>query len=224
MGLLGGLLSGVGKLIGGAAGNSSPDPRYQRVGLDNAGTAASQGLLKRSQETPEQFAQRNLAGVETDPTRVNQQRGEGMARNMSALGMSNATEQAQAINNKIGQKYASQLAEVGRDARLKGIGQSLEAKAAQGKAQTAQDQVNQQQELIERQAFEEAEANRNAVFSQVISGLGGFAVKAGSNVTDFMGQMNTPKGKMDATQLASEQKINQSPLGGSLKSFFGGGG
>lgn len=222
MGLLSGLFNKLGSVIGGTA-DQTPDPRYQRVGLDNAGTSASQGFLKRSQETPEQFSQRNLAGVQTDPTQANAQRGESMARNMSALGMSSAPEQAAALNKKIGQKYASELASVGRDARLKGVGQSLEAKAAQGKAQTAQDQMNQQQDLIEKQAFEEAEANRNAVFSQVLSGLGGFAVNAGSNVTDFIGQMSTPKDKMTATQASNNRNIEQSPLGGSLKSFFGGG-
>lgn len=226
MGLLGTILGGVGSLVGGLAGGSAPDPRYKRADLSLEGKRASEGLLGRAQETPEQFGQRNLEGIETDPNRFNASNQGTMARNMSALGMSNAPEQAAAINQKMGQKYASQLAEVGRDARLKGIDQSFKAKEAGQKAQTAMDQINQQQDMIEKQAFEEAEANRNAVFSQVLTGLGGFAVNAGFDVGRMINQSKTPAGQMSSSQKTQQQSINNSPLGGAiqggLKSIFGG--
>lgn len=215
MGIVGTILGGLGGLLGGAFGGAGSDPKYARVGLDEKGQTAAQGLLKRSQETPEQFGARNLEGVEVDPTRANAERAGAMGRNMSALGMSNATEQAEAINKKIGQKYASQLAEVGRDARLKGINQSFNAKQAQEKAQLAQDQVNQQQDLIERQAFEEAEANRNAVFSQVLGGLGGFAVNAAFDVSRMMKPTKKQQEGIDESLLGKAAQ-------GGLKNIFGG--
>lgn len=173
MGLFGTLASGIGSLIGGAAAAGIPDPKYQRAGVSAPGQIALENLQKNADKTPEQFSAEQMEGVKKElPANASF----GSQQQMTAMGMANAPQIAQALQQKASQKYANDLSKVQRQADISGIGQHMGAQNTKEQLDLQQRQASVQQDLIEQQAFQEAESNRNAVYSQLFSGIGGFAV------------------------------------------------
>lgn len=173
MGLLGSIASGIGSLIGGAAAAGIPDPKYKRAGLPGAGSVALENIQKEAEKSPDQYSSEQMEGVKKElPANASF----GSEQQMTAMGMANAPQVAQALQNKASQKYANELSKVQRQADISGISKSLSAQNLKEQFDTQRRNISMQQDMIEQGAFQEAESNRNAVYSQLFSGIGGFAV------------------------------------------------